>query len=65
MADAPSDFDPCVPSRTCDCCGKKKPVSEIRDVRVRAQGKATVYLHGVHKWCKDCRKDHNGTWKYQ
>lgn len=51
--------------RTCDCCGRKKPLSEIRDVRVRAQGKATVYLSGTAKWCADCRRDKNGTWKYQ
>lgn len=50
------------PQRACDCCGR--PATDYREVRVRAAGKATVYLSGVAKWCGECRRDNNGTWKY-
>lgn len=50
--------------RKCDCCGRLRPHTTLERVRVKAQGKANVYLAGVAKWCADCRRDNRGTWKY-
>ncbi len=48
--------------RTCDCCGKRNP--DPQPIRQRAMHKATVYMPGTFYWCRECRRDNNGTWKY-
>lgn len=50
------------PERKCDCCGR--PSTDYRVVRVKAAGKANVYINGTAKWCAGCRRDNMGTWKH-
>jgi len=51
-------------TRTCDNCGTATPRPQLAPVKVKAAGKANVYLPATFYWCPACRRDRRGTWKH-